>query len=138
MGSEDVDNVVHAAELLVELAAFHRRVLLALEMREELVDNVDARARRHGEHPALCHQLSEAEAPEEGGLAALVGAGDNNQAFAIARDVVANRAIVQAQREGNVSALYGEDGEMSVRCEVGGGPETPELRAKWDSEGCTT
>src|SRR5208337_5074396 len=73
---EDVDHVVHAAEFLIELAALHRRVLFALEMREYPVDDVQLKARGRREHARLRHHLREPEAPEERRLAALIGARD--------------------------------------------------------------
>ena len=42
------------------------------------------------------------EAPEERRLAALIGARDNDQAFAVRFDVVTDRALVHAEREADV------------------------------------
>ena len=60
VGHENVDDVVHAAELLVELAAFHRRIFFVLEMREHPVDDVELKTRGGREHARLRHQLREA------------------------------------------------------------------------------
>jgi hypothetical protein len=97
-----IGDVVHAAELLVELAALHRGVLLALEVGEEAVHDAGLELRGRGKHAALRHQLSEPQASEKGRLAALIGAGDDDQIFVVRLDVVADDSPVHVQGETDV------------------------------------
>ncbi len=99
-GGDPVGDVAHPAQLLVELAALHRGVLLALVVREHAGADAGAERLRTDEHAALHHQLSEAKAAQERRLPALVGAGDHHQRLAIGIDLVANRAIVQDAASG--------------------------------------
>ena len=71
MRSDHIDDVAHASEFFVELAALHRRILLAAKMSENAVDGVGAKLRRPDKHAALHHQLRKTETSEEGRLAAL-------------------------------------------------------------------
>ena len=66
-------------------------VLFALEVSEHAVAHVRLRndSAPH-EHPALRHQLRQADAAQERRLAALVGAGDHHQRLAVGVDVVAD------------------------------------------------
>src|SRR5437867_3293232 len=55
-----IHDYAHSAELLIELSACHRRVLFALEMREQPLADIGAEGFGGHEHPALHHQLRQA------------------------------------------------------------------------------
>src|SRR5271166_905861 len=110
-GLQVVDDRVHASELLVELAALHPRVLLALEVGEETVHDAEAELCRRREHAALRHQLREPEASQKRRLSPLIGARDNDQGLAVSCDIVADRALVCTQREANVVELAAREPE---------------------------
>ncbi|MDT4876496.1 hypothetical protein FQZ97_1119330 [compost metagenome] len=75
--TQAVDDGADAAQLLVQLAALHPGVLLALVVGEEVVAQIGAQPAGGYEHAALQHQLGNADAAQEGRFAALVGAGDD-------------------------------------------------------------
>src|SRR5207247_416503 len=82
-----VGDGAHPQEFLVELAALHRGVLFALEVREDAADGRGGESPGRDEHSALHHQMGHPEAAQEGRLATPVRAGDHDEVDAVGGDV---------------------------------------------------
>jgi hypothetical protein len=54
------------------------------------------------EHAALHHELGQANAAQEGGFPALVGACDDHQVLSCCPDIVANNLLPRSQRQANI------------------------------------
>ncbi len=111
--SESVDDPAHPAQLFVELPAFHGGVFFAFIVCEKALAHVGREPHGANEHAALQHQLGDTDAAQEGGLAALIGARDHDQLFAIGSDVIPNCA--SPQPEGPPQAVRLTGGVRSAR-----------------------
>jgi len=106
-------DLAHPRQFLVELAAAHLGVLLTLEVGEEAVAYVGGEGVGADEEAALHHRLGEAEAAQEGRLAALVGAGDDDQRVPGGVDRVADQLRLGAQGEPDVIEAVGAQHRLS-------------------------
>ncbi len=95
-------DVAHPAQFLVQLAPLHGGVLFPREVGEEARADAGGAGFGRDEQAALHHQLGQADAAQEGGLAALVGAGDHDEALAVGVDVVADGPARQPEAERRV------------------------------------
>ena len=60
-------------------------------------------------HSALRHELRESDAPKKRGLAALIGARDDDQTFLVRLHLVADRPLVQAEHETDVVQILARE-----------------------------
>ncbi len=99
---ELIDDGADALQLLLEFAGPHFRVLLAPEVDEEAAAEIGAVGSRRHEHAGLQHQLRHADRAQPCRLAALIGAGDEEQVLAVRVDIVADDGPVADQRQARI------------------------------------
>src|SRR6266545_4492330 len=97
-----VDDCAHAAELLIELSAFHADIFFSLVMREQAIAETGTEGVCWNEHPTLHHQLRQADTAKEGRFAPRVGTCDDHNVLRVSIRVVADHSSVDGQRETNV------------------------------------
>ncbi len=97
-----IDDFAHSLEFLIELAALHRCIFLALVVGEDPVAHVRRERCCRDEHPALHHDLRQPKRSQKRRLAALIGARDDNEFLAVAVHVIANRRPPDAQCQARV------------------------------------
>lgn len=96
---QDLGDLSHAGQFLVQPPVFQIRILGAHEMREHTVAQVRGEGRGRDEHTGLHHQPCRADAAQEGRLAAAVRAADHEECHPGRIHVVADHAVRhQAQR----------------------------------------
>lgn len=81
-------DAAHPAEFLVQLAALHARVFLALVMGEDAVADVSPEPPCRDKHAALHRKLRQANTSDEGRLTALAGSCDHHQCLAVGVEII--------------------------------------------------
>ena len=109
-----VGDRAHSNELFVELPASHIAVLLPLVVGEQTGTERGTEGVSADEHPALKHELREADAPKESRLSAAVSSGDDYQRLVVRVDVVSDDGSPHRQSQADVAKVPAAEGYVSL------------------------